>query len=267
MYNKNNYDSFMKTIPFRSCPMVGLPNNAAGADSGCTLGLSVGVLSRLAAALALVQLVGSLSTMSAAAAPDPGAGKAPIQLAAAKKGTPKPKAAKAEAAPMDAKAEHTRLFSENKYPSAATCRACHPDHYREWSVSPHAYAQLSPVFNAMHAAIDKLTSGTDGDFCIRCHTQVGMNLGESVFKSNMDRHPTSIEGITCVVCHRLEVAYGKVTGRFALVEAPITKPVFGPIGGAELKRVLSKPDVYPVVTNAAATGRKIHGDIEKAAQL
>lgn len=247
--------------------MVGLPNNVAGADSGCKPGWSVAGLSRLAAALALVQLIGSVSTMSAAA-PEPGAGKAPILLAAAKKATPKAEAAKAEAGPTDAKYEHTRLFSESKYPSAATCRTCHPDHYREWSVSAHAYGQLSPVFNAMAATTTKLTSGANGDFCIRCHTQVGMNLGEPVFMSNMDRHPTSREGITCIVCHRLERVYGKVSGRFALVAADITKPAFGPTGDAELKRVLSKPDEYPsLVTNPNETGLKIHGDIEKSEQL
>jgi len=111
--------------------------------------------------------------------------------------------------------------------------------------SAHAYAQLSPVFNAMQATITKLTDGSNGDFCIRCHTQVGMNLGESTYMSNMDRHPTSREGITCIVCHRLQNDYGKVSGRFALVTGDILTPVYGPTGDAELKRVLSQPDVYP----------------------
>ena len=35
--------------------------------------------------------------------------------------------------------------------------------------------------------------------CIRCHTPVGMNLEEPEFMSNMDRHPTSREGVTCIV--------------------------------------------------------------------
>jgi hypothetical protein len=167
---------------------------------------------------------------------------------------------------VDADAEHAKLFVENQYPSAATCRTCHPNHYREWSVSAHAYAQLSPVFNAMQATITRNTSGANGDFCIRCHTQVGMNLKEPTFMSNMDRHPTSREGITCVVCHRLRNDYGKVSGRFALVTGSILTPVYGPTGDSELKRVLSEPDVYRVVTNDVP-GRKIHTDIEKFSAL
>src|SRR5216683_44477 len=163
----------------------------------------------------------------------------------------------------DAAKEHQKLFVENRYPSATACRTCHPSHFDEWSVSQHAYAQLSPVFNAMHGKIVKLTNGTNGDFCTRCHTQVGMNLGESVYMSNMDRHPTSREGITCVICHRLSREYGKVSGRFALDEGTIFNPVRGPKGNEELKRVLANPDQYKVVTDPKQQGRAIHTDVIK----
>lgn len=168
---------------------------------------------------------------------------------------------------IDADAEHARLFIQTQYPPASACRKCHPDQYREWSVSPHAYAQLSPVFNAMQGQITRLTDGSNGDFCERCHTQPGMNLGEKTFMSNLDRSPIARQGITCVVCHRLENAYGKVSGRFALVTGDILTPVYGPTGDAELKRVLSLPDDYNVTTNANEPGRKIHADIEKFATL
>lgn len=159
--------------------------------------------------------------------------------------------------------EHARLFLETQYPSAGACRRCHPDQYREWSVSPHAYAQLSPVFNTMQAAITQRTEGSNGDFCVRCHTQVGMNLGEPTSMSNLDRNPVSRQGITCVVCHRLQNEYGKVSGRFALVTGDINTPVYGPTGNAELKRVLSLPEEYPVTTNANATRGRIHKDINR----
>ena len=54
--------------------------------------------------------------------------------------------------------EHETLFAEGTYPSATTCATCHPTQYREWSVSPHAYAQMSPVFNAFQGAVLKLTN-------------------------------------------------------------------------------------------------------------
>jgi hypothetical protein len=163
----------------------------------------------------------------------------------------------------DADKEHAKLFVENKYPSANTCATCHPKHYEQWSVSQHAYAQLSPIFMAFQATINSKTSTTNGDFCVRCHNQVGMNLKESIFISNLDRHPTSREGITCVVCHRVNRNYGKVSGRLALVEGDLFSAVYGPAGEKELERVLSLPQKYRVVTERNKPGRAIHTKAEK----
>ncbi len=163
--------------------------------------------------------------------------------------------------------EHEALFKENRYPSAATCKSCHPKQYKEWSVSQHAYAQLSPIYMSMQRTVNAATSSTNGDFCIRCHNQVGMNKGEDIFISNLDRHPTSREGITCVVCHRVSKSYGKVSGRVALEEGDLLQPVFGPDGNAELERVLDNRDQYRVVTEPEESGRKIHTEAKKFFQL
>ena len=157
---------------------------------------------------------------------------------------------------------HEALFAESRYPSATTCAACHPKQYREWSVSQHSYAQLSPVYLAFQNTLNAQLSGTMGDFCMRCHNQVGMNLGEPTMISNLERHPTSREGITCVVCHRVNKAYNKVSGRVALVEGDLLQPVYGPTGNQELERVLANPDQYRVVTDPDEPGRKIHTKVE-----
>ena len=171
-------------------------------------------------------------------------------------------------APRDEAAEaHLALFAENRYPSANTCKVCHEDHYREWSVSQHAYAQLSPIYMAMQNRINQLSNGTNGDFCIRCHNQVGMNIGESPYQSNLTRHPTSREGITCVVCHRVEQAYGKVSGRIALVEGDLLTGVYGPTGNEELNRVLDNRNEYRVVTEPGEPGRQIHTEIGHFPQI
>lgn len=158
-------------------------------------------------------------------------------------------------------ASHLALFTEERYPSANTCKTCHETHYKQWAVSQHSYAQLSPVYMAMQNRVNQLTSGTNGDFCIRCHTQVGMNLGESTSISNLERHPTSRESITCVVCHRLDKNYGKVSGRIALVEGDLLAPVFGPQGNEELERVLDNRHEFRVVTDPDQPGRKIHTEV------
>ena len=172
-----------------------------------------------------------------------------------------------KATPEDAAAQHAALFVESRYPSANTCATCHPKHYREWSVSQHAYAQLSPIYMAFQMAVNGLTSSTNGDFCIRCHNPVGMNIEESLFASNLDRAPTSREGITCVVCHRVNRNYGKVSGRLALAEGDLFTPIYGPKGGEELERFLSLPTEYRVVTERGEPGRAIHTEAEQFFQL
>ena len=173
----------------------------------------------------------------------------------------------AEKGAGDAVKQHAALFTESRYPSATTCGTCHPRHFKEWAVSQHAYAQLSPIFMALQNFINDQINGTNGDFCIRCHNQVGMNQNESPQISNLERHPTSREGITCVVCHRVENIYNKASGRIALVEGDLLKPVYGPSGNKELKRVLKNPQQYRVVTQTDKPGRKIHTDVVKFAPI
>jgi Cytochrome c554 and c-prime len=177
-----------------------------------------------------------------------------------------PTAAEADAQ-QKANEAHEKVFLANRFPPATACRTCHPTQFEQWSVSQHAYAQMSPVFNAFHGTLLQLTNGTNGDFCIRCHTPIGMNLGEPLYMSNMDRDPAAREGITCVACHRVSKAYGKISGRLALVEGSIFAPVYGPTGDAELKRVLSEPEKYRVVTDPKQQGRAIHRDVVKFFQL
>jgi hypothetical protein len=165
---------------------------------------------------------------------------------------------------------HAAAFDDDPYPSASKCRTCHPVHYREWSVSPHAYSQLSPVFNAMSSRLLQLTSGTLGDFCIRCHTPVGMARNEPIAIPNSKRHPVSREGVTCVVCHRVNQAWGKGAGRQALVRGNATQPIYGPLGNEVLEDVLADPDKYGVFKTSfdpKTRGRVVHRDVEPFWQM
>lgn len=172
-------------------------------------------------------------------------------------GTTDPEPAAGDAA-ASALSEHAALFKESDFPSAATCATCHPKQYREWSVSQHAYAQLSPFMLSMQNTINLVTQTTNGDFCLRCHAPVGSELNEPFTASNLDRHPASQEGITCVSCHRVNKNFGKVSGRITLQRGDIFQPIYGPTGNEELERVLAASEEYRVVTSADEPGRGIH---------
>lgn len=156
---------------------------------------------------------------------------------------------------------HASLFKDTRFPSAAKCGQCHPTHFRQWSVSQHSYAQISPIFNAMQGKTNRGNNGTQGDFCIRCHTQPGMIMGESEFMSNIDRSPIAREGVTCIVCHRLTEPLGKVSGRFPLDEGEVTQPVYGPTGrNTELKKAIASEEL---ATDPHQSGKKVHGELRK----
>lgn len=170
----------------------------------------------------------------------------------------------------EAKEAHAALLTENEYVSATKCQSCHPVHFQQWSMSQHAYAQLSPVFMSMQNTVNHLTNKTNGDFCIRCHTQVGMNKEEGTFFTNLDRHPASREGINCIVCHRIapegntkeenikkgSLQYGKVSGRIALLKGDIKQLAFGPRPDDEVKAQI----------DSAGTA-DVHNDVGQFAQI
>ena len=84
------------------------------------------------------------------------------------------------------------------------CAECHAEHYRQWSGSMHAYAADDPVFLAMNQRGQEETDGALGDFCIRCHAPMALELGETTDGTNAADLPQHLKGVTCAFCHRTE---------------------------------------------------------------
>jgi hypothetical protein len=90
----------------------------------------------------------------------------------------------------------------------AACEECHPDHYRQWLGSMHAYAADDPVFLAMNARGQRETGGELGDFCVKCHAPMAVALGETKDGLNLDELPQHLKGVTCYFCHNVEAVQG-----------------------------------------------------------
>jgi len=118
--------------------------------------------------------------------------------------------------------------ADAQYPSARVCGECHPKQYKQWSISSHAYAAVSPMFNKFEQRINDISRGTVNYFCVRCHASVGTALGEERAIAWWDRSGAAREGITCVTCHRVGEGYGKTNGARRITPGPIHEPVFGP---------------------------------------
>ena len=156
---------------------------------------------------------------------------------------------------------HAAVFSESDFPLAAECAKCHDDIYDEWRSSNHAYASISPMFHKFEQKINDLAP-TIGNFCVRCHAQVGTQLGENREAPLWERSEISREGITCITCHRVNEAYGKVNGDRHIVPGDIYEPVYGTSDGSGLAAIVDNSKAYKVKLNAKeGRGKPIHNEV------
>ncbi|REK21759.1 MAG: hypothetical protein DWQ42_18950 [Planctomycetota bacterium] len=149
-----------------------------------------------------------------------------------------------------------RPLMEIDFPSAQQCRSCHPKQYDEWSRSMHHYAQQSPIFEAFNLTLLERTSGTLGTFCSRCHTPVGTDLGENGLVRNVHRSRLSLEGVSCVACHRMKGKHYKSNARVALQPGKLLDTcMFGPFEDAVSEELESHQSVgKPYLKTSAFCG-------------
>jgi nitrate/TMAO reductase-like tetraheme cytochrome c subunit len=200
-------------------------------------------------------LVGGEQRMSAGAAAA-AQGEISVLTAAAK-------AEKGKESPIPAVDEETLSL----YPTAAQCGQCHKQIYDEWSSSNHAYASISPMFHAFEQKFQELTQGTVGTFCVRCHQQVGTQLGENRETPLWARSQISREGVTCITCHRVKEQYGKVNGERRVEPGKITEPIYGSGEKSVLKDILADKETYSVKTSKDGRGTDIHNGMMTNPQL
>jgi Cytochrome c554 and c-prime len=173
------------------------------------------------------------------------------------------RAEKGKEAPIPAVDEETLSL----YPTAAQCGQCHKQIYEEWASSQHAYSSISPMFHAFEQKFQELTKGTVGTFCVRCHQQVGTQLGENRETPLWAMSQISREGVTCITCHRVKEQYGKVNGERRVEPGKIFEPVYGSGEKSVIKDVLANKDTYSVKTSKDGRGTDIHNGMMTNPQI
>lgn len=85
------------------------------------------------------------------------------------------------------------------------CMNCHPNHYREWASSMHAYSSKDPVFLAMNKRGQRETNGQLGDFCLKCHAPMAVLENKlSSPTQDLTTLPDAYQGVTCFYCHNAD---------------------------------------------------------------
>jgi Cytochrome c554 and c-prime len=153
------------------------------------------------------------------------------------------------------------------YPTAAQCGECHKQIYQEWSSSQHAYSSISPMFHAFEQKFQELTKGTVGTFCVRCHQQVGTQLGENRQTPLWAMSQISREGVSCITCHRVKEQYGKVNGERRVEPGKIFDPVYGSGVKSVIKDIIANKETYSVKTSEDGRGNSIHNGMMTNPQI
>jgi Cytochrome c554 and c-prime len=207
---------------------------------------------------------GSLTLAQAEKADEKLVPKAPVnEDKETKEKSAKPESAvgKTDATASNSKEAHVPAIDKETlslYPTAAQCGQCHKQIYDEWSSSQHAYASISPMFHKFEQKFTGLTQGTVGTFCVRCHQQVGTQLGEARETPLWERSQISREGVSCITCHRVKESYGKVNGERRVEPGKIYEPVYGSGEKSVIKDVLADKETYSVKTSTDGRGNDIH---------
>jgi nitrate/TMAO reductase-like tetraheme cytochrome c subunit len=164
---------------------------------------------------------------------------------------------------------HAEAFADTLYPSATKCAKCHQHIYDEWRVSSHAYAAVSPMFQRFEQAMQSITRGTIGTFCMRCHAPIATQLQYPREASIFDGPQVFREGITCVACHRVVERYGRVNGERRVEAGSVFDPVIGLQGGEGIARVIAQQDHFKVKIdpNDKRPHQEMHRDAIRFEQL
>jgi hypothetical protein len=114
------------------------------------------------------------------------------------------------------------------------------------------------MFHKFEQKFQELTQGTVGTFCVRCHQQVGTQLGEARDAALWERSQISREGVSCITCHRVKEQYGKVNGERRVEPGKIYEPVYGSGEQSVINDVLADKETYSVKTSTDGRGNDIH---------
>lgn len=109
----------------------------------------------------------------------------------------------------------------------ASCAGCHPDHYREWSGSMHAYASDDPVFLALNRIGQRATGGALGALCIGCHAPTALAEGATTDGTDLADVPRRLRGVGCWACHTIDGVTAVHNGGLTWADDGVMRGGFG----------------------------------------
>ena len=125
-----------------------------------------------------------------------------------------------------------RTIVSEQFDPPEVCGGCHVEIYRQWKGSMHSNAWTDPVYRAVLDLVSKRRGGKADNFCMGCHTPVGVVTGEAT-PSGEGMSAVADRGVQCEVCHNISQSRGIGNGAYVLTPKLYGRPLkFGPFRDA-----------------------------------
>ena len=116
------------------------------------------------------------------------------------------------------------------------------------------------MFHVFEDKINRLSQGTLGYFCLRCHAPVATTMGLRRDQAIWDGPVVFREGVTCIACHRVNSPYTKTNGDRRIEPGDIYAPIYGGADGRGVDVVQKYKEHFKVKTDASekTPGQPLH---------
>ena len=108
-----------------------------------------------------------------------------------------------------------KQLTPEMFDSSETCKACHLEIYNQWKESVMAQAWDDPIYEALVKRASKATNGAVDNFCVGCHSPLGLTVyGTSA--ASFDDENFVPPGVNCEACHNISDISGRDNGAYVL---------------------------------------------------
>jgi len=125
-----------------------------------------------------------------------------------------------------------KTLTTSMFDVSETCQGCHQEIYHQWKDSVMAQAWRDPIYKALLKRASAATDGKLDNFCVGCHSPIGMTTGQAVPGEPIET--ADMPGVNCETCHNISDISGRDNGAYVLTpDQNVPSKKYGPRKDAE----------------------------------
>lgn len=120
-----------------------------------------------------------------------------------------------------------KTLTPDMFTKPEACKECHAQIYEQWSASVMGHAWRDPIYRAILERASIATAGAVDNFCIGCHSPIGLVTGTAhALKGDVG---AECSDVNCEACHTISAITGAGNAAYVLTPDTSGRPVkYGP---------------------------------------